>query len=83
MERSKFISKVEHLKKLRKEREEELLQECPHEIIDYKEIKVFKKEEMDKMRKEGVEVSKIGDVKLDDDEISINRFTQQHSTQET
>ena len=48
-----------------------MLIECPQEIIDYKDIKIFSKREMEEMRKGEVEVSKIGDVKLDDDEISV------------
>ena len=71
LERSKYQSKVEHLKRIRKEEEIRKLQECPQEIIDYKDIIVFNKSEFDKMKKENVEISRIGNVELDRDEIAI------------
>ena len=71
MERSKFESKIEHLKRLRREREEEELQKCPEEIKDYNKLIIFNKEEIEKLKKEDVEVTVIGKVDLDNDEKAV------------
>ena len=70
-EKSKYTSKVEHIKRLRKEEEIRFLEECPHEISAYKELTIFDKKKFDKLIKEKAEVSRIGNVELDDDEIAI------------
>ena len=38
LEKSKFHSKAEHMKRVRREAEEKSLQECPHEMISYKNL---------------------------------------------
>ena len=41
-EKSKFQSKVEHIRRLRKEEEIRQLQECPQDLIDYANLVIFK-----------------------------------------
>ena len=71
MERRKFKKKAEHIRKIRDEIETRELEKCPEEMIMFKDIKVFKKREIDKMKEEFVEVSIIGNVELDTDEKAI------------
>ena len=61
LERRKFIDKANHIRRIRDKEEEEKLMNCPEEINEYKDIIVFKREEVEKLRKEEVEVSVIGD----------------------
>ena len=68
LERGKYDSKIEHLRKIRREEDEKTLEECPIELEKFKQIKVFSKKEMMKLKKEEVKVSKIGEVELDSDE---------------
>ena len=49
LERGKYDSKIEHLRKIRREEEEKRLEECPIELEKFKQIKVFSKKEMMKL----------------------------------
>ena len=52
MEKSKFQSKIEHIKRIREEEEIKSLQECPPEIKEYANIIIFSKKEFEKLKKE-------------------------------
>ena len=80
LERRKYTDKATHLKKIREEEEEKALLKCPEEIISYKDVIVFNKKEMEKLNKELVEVSMIGDVELDDDERALLRLPPKFAT---
>ena len=56
------------------------MSECPGEIIEFKDVIVFNKVEMEKMRKEVVEISTIGDVKLDEDERALLKLPPKFAT---
>ena len=71
LERSKFQSKIQHIKRLREEAKIKSLRECPPEIKEFANLRIFSKKRFDELKKENVDVSRIGDVKLDSDEISI------------
>ena len=73
-EKSKFQSKVEHIRRLRKEEEIRQLQQCPQEIEEFKELIIFDKEKFDRLVKEDVKVIRIGEVELDDDEVSVMKL---------
>ena len=47
------------------------MDECPKKIYQYKDITVFNKLEMENLKKETVEISKIGEVDLDEDERAL------------
>ena len=71
VERKKYSDKANHLNRIRELEEEKKLEECPKEIYEYKDIIVFNKLEMEKLSKEKVEISKIGEVDLDEDERAL------------
>ena len=71
LEKSKYESKAEHIRKLRLEEQEKILETCPREINEFAKLKIFSKSEMDKLKKEEVIVNVIGKVELDSDEIAI------------
>ena len=48
--------------KYKKKEEIRELEICPAELENFKEIKIFNKIEMEKMRKENVTVSRIGEI---------------------
>ena len=73
-EKSKYESKAEHIRNIRKIEEEKILEICPRELYEYRELKIFNKREMENMKKEEVTVSKIGNVKLDEDELALLRL---------
>ena len=69
--KSKYESKAEHIRKLRLEEQEKLLETCLREIIEFEKLKIFNKSEMEKMKKEEVTVNVIGKVELDSDEKAL------------
>ena len=71
IEKSKYNKKADHIRNLRIEDEEKELQTCPKDLEEYKDLKVFNKEEMEALIKEEVKISKIGEVELDSDEIAL------------
>ena len=71
IEKKKYRVKADHLKKIIQIEIEKDLEICPTEIEKYKEIKIFKKKEFDKMKKECVKVETIGKVVLDKDEMEL------------
>ena len=75
-EKQKYIKKATHLKKIRLDEEERKLQDCPAEISYYKDCVIFDKEKFDHMSKEKVEIAKIDDVELDNDEIECSNYLQ-------
>ena len=70
-ERIKFERKVSHLKDIKIKEEIKKLEECPEEIIKYKDVKIFSKTEMDKLSKEKVEITRIGEIELDENETAL------------
>ena len=74
LERSKYSSKVEHLNKIRLEEEERMLQKCSTELEEYREFKVSNKIEMANMSEQDIEMSRIGKVELDENELAVLRL---------
>ena len=71
LERRKYIQKLNHLKTIKEKEEIEKLENCPEEIQKYASLSIFSKEKYEKLKKEKIEISAIGEVDLDDDEKSL------------
>ena len=74
LERQKYETKADHLKYIREKKETEKSEKCPEELDEYRDIKVLKRELIEKIEKEFPLAKTIGKVELDEDEKAILRL---------
>ena len=52
IEKERYKKKADHIRKLRIEEEEKLMEKCPIEINEYKDLRIFNKLEMERIKKD-------------------------------
>ena len=66
--KQKYEKKIKHLKNKYRQKENEILDEVPDEVKDFKELSIFNQEKYDKVEKRTYKVRVIGDVEISEEE---------------
>ena len=70
-ETERLNKKIEHLLKLREEKEEDKLENCPEIIEEYTNATIFNEKEFDRLVEEEVEIKVVGNVPITEEEKAV------------
>ena len=81
-EEERLRKKKEHLQRLRQEAEEEKWNECPDELVLYKDANIFNKEKFKDIKKEEVGIRVVGDITLTEEEKAVLKLNPKFAVME-